>query len=90
MLLSFEQFEREVIGERIHDKMAASKRKAVKRVMRGDVRFVYRLAGDCSRLPVLFHCCCIPRVVFGEHVPLSHARRLAFAAGESHGLPSSS
>jgi hypothetical protein len=41
ILLSFSQFEREVIGERIRDKIAASKKKLVKRVRLGDVRFVY-------------------------------------------------
>ena len=29
VLLSFAQFEREVIGERVHDKIAASKRKVI-------------------------------------------------------------
>jgi DNA invertase Pin-like site-specific DNA recombinase len=41
ILLSFARFEREVIGERIRDKIATSKKKVVTRVRLGDVRFVY-------------------------------------------------
>jgi site-specific DNA recombinase len=52
VLLSFAQFEREVIGERIRDKIAASKKKAVKRVRLGNVRFVYLLAAQLNDLPI--------------------------------------
>ena len=37
MLLSFAQFEREITGERIRDKVAASKRKAMGQVLHGSV-----------------------------------------------------
>ena len=43
MLLSFAQFEREVTGERIRDKIAASKRKGI--WMGGPVPLGYRVEG---------------------------------------------
>ena len=44
VLLSFAQFEREVIGERIRDKIAASKKKAGGGEMRGVCRLVTHLS----------------------------------------------
>jgi DNA invertase Pin-like site-specific DNA recombinase len=50
VLLSFAQFEREVIGERIRDKIAASKKKAGGGVMGVVCRFVTHLRCGCASL----------------------------------------
>jgi site-specific DNA recombinase len=44
VLLSFAQFEREVTGERIRDKIAASKRKGI--LMGGIVPYGYRVRSE--------------------------------------------
>ncbi len=49
VLLSFAQFEREVIGERVRDKIAASKRKGI--WVGGPVPLGYRCTGKSPRRP---------------------------------------
>lgn len=72
VLLSFAQFEREVTGERIRDKIAASKRKGM--WMGGPVPFGYRLEDrrlivDADEAPVV-------RMIFGRYVALRSIRDL--------------
>ena len=53
MLLSFAQFEREITGERIRDKVAASKRKGI--WMGGAVPLGYRVESEAEFVRSLFH-----------------------------------
>ena len=68
VLLSFAQFEREVTGERIRDKIAASKRRGI--WMGGNVPFGYRV--DARRL--------VPVEAEAEQVRLIFARYLALGS----------
>jgi len=89
MLLSFAQFEREVTGERIYDKIAATKRKGV--WVAGRPPLGYRVSrpdeapGD-RRLRIVEHEAAIVRAIFAAYLkrssPLAVARRMN-AAGHA-------
>src|SRR5277367_3579044 len=72
VLLSFAQFEREVIGERIRDKIAASKKKGM---WLGGVPPLGYHAGD-GKLIVVDSEAEIVRFVFRRYAKLSSVRRL--------------
>ncbi len=72
ILLSFAQFEREVIGERVRDKVAASRRKGI--WMGGPVPFGYRCAD--RRLLVVDEEAEVVRMIFERFVRLGSATLL--------------
>ena len=72
ILLSFAQFEREVIGERVRDKVAASRRKGI--WMGGPVPFGYRCAD--RKLLVVEEEAAIVRMIFERFVRLGSATML--------------
>ena len=72
ILLSFAQFEREVIGERVRDKVAASRRKGI--WMGGPVPFGYRCAD--RRLHVVEDEASVVRMIFERFVRCGSATRL--------------
>jgi len=73
ILLSFAQFEREVIGERIRDKFAASRRKGM--WMGGSVPFGYRV--DARKLLIREDEAQVVRNIFGRFVTVGSATHLA-------------
>jgi site-specific DNA recombinase len=73
ILLSFAQFEREVIGERIRDKFAASRKKGM--WMGGYVPFGYRL--ESRKLYIREDEAEIVRMIFKRFVQLSSVTKLA-------------
>ena len=75
MLLSFAQFEREVIGERIRDKFAASRRKGM--WMGGTVPFGY-VVGD-RKLVIHEEQVVTVRMIFERFVKIGSATTLASA-----------
>jgi site-specific DNA recombinase len=72
ILLSFAQFEREVIGERVRDKVAASRRKGI--WMGGPVPFGYRCAD--RKLWVVEDEAAIVRMIFERFIRLGSATLL--------------
>ena len=73
VLLSFAQFEREVIGERVRDKIAASKRKGI--WVGGPVPLGYRVSG--KKLIVVPEEAAVVRVIFERYLALGSIRMLA-------------
>jgi len=72
VLLSFAQFEREVIGERVRDKIAASKRKGI--WVGGPVSFGYRNIG--KKLEIVPEEAEIVRMIFRRYLELGAIGRL--------------
>jgi DNA invertase Pin-like site-specific DNA recombinase len=85
VLLSFAQFEREVIGERIRDKIAASKRKGM--WMRGVPPLGYRV--EDHKLVVIDSKAEIVRLIFRRYAELGSVRFLNEEL-EAHGIKSKS
>src|SRR5246500_5621697 len=81
VLLSFAQFEREVIGERVRDKIAASKRKGI--WVGGPVPLGYRSAG--KKLEVVAEEAALVRKIYEDYLRLGSIGELA-AALESEGV----
>jgi site-specific DNA recombinase len=81
VLLSFAQFEREVIGERVRDKIAASKRKAI--WVGGPVPLGYRSVG--KKLEIVPEEAALVRKIFGDYLRLGSIGALA-ASLESEGV----
>ena len=75
VLLSFAQFEREVIGERVRDKIAASKRKGI--WVGGPVPLGYRSIG--KKLEVVSEEAAIVRKIFADYLTLGSIGDLAVA-----------
>ena len=75
VLLSFAQFEREVIGERVRDKIAASKRKGI--WVGGPVPLGYRSIG--KKLEVVPEDAALVRKIFADYVRLGSIGELAAA-----------
>ena len=75
VLLSFAQFEREVIGERVRDKIAASKRKGM--WVGGPVPLGYRSVG--KKLQVAPEEATLVRKIFADYLTLGSIRALADA-----------
>ena len=73
VLLSFAQFEREVIGERVRDKIAASKRKGI--WVGGPVPLGYRVAD--KKLVVVPEEAAVVRTIFDRYLALGSIRTLA-------------
>lgn len=73
VLLSFAQFEREVIGERVRDKIAASKRKGI--WVGGPVPLGYRSTG--KKLEIVPEEAALVRKVFGDYLQLGSIGELA-------------
>src|ERR1700742_4495569 len=73
VLLSFAQFEREVIGERVRDKIAASKRKGI--WVGGPVPLGYRSVG--KRLEIAREEADLVRKIFAEYLRLGSIGALA-------------
>ena len=73
VLLSFAQFEREVIGERVRDKIAASKRKGI--WVGGPVPLGYRVAD--KRLVAVPGEAMVVRTIFERYLALASLRLLA-------------
>src|SRR3954451_7699387 len=72
VLLSFAQFEREVIGERVRDKIAASKRKGI--WVGGSVPLGYRTAN--KKLVVVPEEAATVRLIFKRYLELGSIRKL--------------
>src|SRR5246127_4267221 len=81
VLLSFAQFEREVIGERVRDKIAASKRKGI--WVGGPVPLGYRSAG--KKLEVVAEEAALVRKIYEDYLRL-RSQRGTGAALESEGV----
>ena len=81
VLLSFAQFEREVIGERVRDKIAASKRRGI--WVGGPVPLGYRSAG--KKLEVVAEEAALVRKIYEDYLRLGSIGELA-AALESEGV----
>src|SRR6478609_6759478 len=81
VLLSFAQFEREVIGERVRDKIAASKRKGL--WVGGPVPLGYRCIG--KKLEIVPEEADLVRKIFADYLRLGSIRALA-ASLNSEGL----
>jgi DNA invertase Pin-like site-specific DNA recombinase len=79
VLLSFAQFEREVIGERIRDKFAASRKKGM--WMGGYIPFGYRL--ENRKLYVREDEAEIVKTIFRRFLQLSSATKLALELGKN-------
>src|SRR5664280_3453607 len=75
VLLSFAQFEREVIGERVRDKIAASKRKGI--WVGGPVPLGYRSVG--KKLEVVPEDAALVRRIFADYLQLGSIGELAAA-----------
>jgi len=75
VLLSFAQFEREVIGERVRDKIAASKRKGI--WVGGPVPLGYRSVD--KKLDIVPEEAALVRKIFGDYLRLGSVRLLADA-----------
>jgi DNA invertase Pin-like site-specific DNA recombinase len=75
VLLSFAQFEREVIGERVRDKIAASKRKGI--WVGGPVPLGYRSVG--KKLAVVPEDAALVRKIFADYLRLGSIGELAAA-----------
>src|SRR6202030_442131 len=73
VLLSFAQFEREVIGERVRDKIAASKRKGI--WVGGPVPLGYRSVG--KKLEIVPEEAVLVRRIFQDYLRLGSIRELA-------------
>ncbi|TAL81490.1 MAG: recombinase family protein [Beijerinckiaceae bacterium] len=73
VLLSFAQFEREVIGERVRDKIAASKRKGI--WVGGPVPLGYRSVG--KKLEIVPEEADLVRKIFADYLRLGSVRALA-------------
>ena len=73
VLLSFAQFEREVIGERVRDKISASKRKGI--WVGGPVALGYRSID--KKLQVVPEEAEIVRLIFGKYLELGSVQQLA-------------
>ena len=78
VLLSFAQFEREVIGERVRDKIAASKRKGI--WVGGPVPLGYRSAG--KKLEVVAEEAALVRKIYEDYLRLGSIGELAAALAE--------
>ena len=78
VLLSFAQFEREVIGERVRDKIAASKRKGI--WVGGPVPLGYRSVG--KKLEVVPEDVVLVRKIFADYLRLGSIGELAAALDE--------
>jgi site-specific DNA recombinase len=78
VLLSFAQFEREVIGERVRDKIAASKRRGI--WVGGPVPLGYRAVG--KKLEIVPEDADLVRRIFGRYVELGSVGALARALDE--------
>jgi DNA invertase Pin-like site-specific DNA recombinase len=81
VLLSFAQFEREVIGERVRDKIAASKRKGI--WVGGPVPLGYRSVG--KKLEIASEEAELVRKIFENYLRLGYIGELA-ASLESEGI----
>ena len=81
VLLSFAQFEREMIGERVRNKIAASKRKGI--WVGGPVPLGYRSAG--KKLEVVAEEAALVRKIYEDYLRLGSIGELA-AALESEGV----
>ena len=81
VLLSFAQFEREVIGERVRDKIAASKRKGL--WVGGPIPLGYRSVG--KKLSVVSEDAALVRRIFADYLRLRSIGELA-AALEREGV----
>ncbi len=81
VLLSFAQFEREVIGERVRDKIAASKRKGI--WVGGPIPLGYRSVG--KKLEVVPEDAALVRKIFADYLRLRSIGELA-AALEQEGV----
>jgi site-specific DNA recombinase len=77
VLLSFAQFEREVIGERVRDKIAASKRKGL--WVGGPVSLGYRSVG--KKLEIVLEEAAFVRRIFADYLRLGSIGELAAALG---------
>ena len=90
VLLSFAQFEREVTGERIRDKVAASKKKGI--WMGGGLPRGYRV--EDRKLIVVPEDAEVVRTIFSDYLECSSVRELAISlkqkgiASRPHGKPS--
>jgi site-specific DNA recombinase len=73
VLLSFAQFEREVIGERVRDKIAASKRKGI--WVGGPVPLGYR--SKAKKLEVVQEAAALVRKIFADYLRLGSIGELA-------------
>ncbi len=73
VLLSFAQFEREVIGERVRDKIAASKRKGL--WVGGPVPLGYRSVG--KKLEIVPDDAALVRKIFGDYLRLGSIGELS-------------
>ena len=73
VLLSFAQFEREVIGERVRDKIAASKRKGI--WVGGPVSLGYRVID--KKLVIVPEEAAVVRAIFERYLALGSIRKLA-------------
>jgi site-specific DNA recombinase len=78
VLLSFAQFEREVIGERVRDKIAASKRRGI--WVGGPVPLGYRAVG--KKLEVVPEEADLVRKIFAQYIELGSVGALARALDE--------
>jgi site-specific DNA recombinase len=81
VLLSFAQFEREVIGERVRDKIAASKRKGI--WVGGPVPLGYRSVD--KKLDIVPDDAAVVRKIFGDYLRLGSITELA-ASLEKEGM----
>ena len=77
VLLSFAQFEREVIGERVRDKISASKRKGI--WVGGPVPLGYRSVG--KKLEIVPEDAALVRKIFGDYLRLGSIGALAASLG---------
>ena len=75
VLLSFAQFEREVIGERVRDKIAASKRKGI--WVGGPVPLGYRSVG--KKIEIVPEDAALVRKIFGDYLRLGSIGELSFS-----------
>jgi DNA invertase Pin-like site-specific DNA recombinase len=78
VLLSFAQFEREVIGERVRDKIAASKRKGI--WVGGPIPLGYRSVG--KKLEISPEDAALVRRIFADYLRLGSIGELAAALAE--------
>ena len=83
VLLSFAQFEREVIGERVRDKIAASKRKGI--WVGGPVPLGYRCVG--RKIEVVPEDADLVRRIFADYLRLGSVGALAAALADDGAKP---
>jgi DNA invertase Pin-like site-specific DNA recombinase len=82
VLLSFAQFEREVIGERVRDKIAASQRKGI--WVGGPVPLGYR--SEAKKLEIVPDEAALVRKIFADYLRIGSVGALANTLGIGLGL----